>query len=408
MIPHVVCVPARDEAAAMPGLLAALAGQEGVGPVRVVLLANGCTDGTAAAAREAARRHPVLALRVIEATLPAGQATVGRARGMAMEAGAGWLGAAGGGGEGLLLGTDADALPPPGWIAANLRAVAAGAEAVGGEIRLAGEEGLPGWLRERRALVARYWSAVRALSDRLDPLPHDPPPRHGDHTGASLAVTVAAYRDAGGVPPLATGEDNALVAALERNGARLRHAPDAWVAVSAREDGRAPGGMAAEMRRWRRIAETGEPHLLPGPEFWAGLFARRRALRDGFAGGAGSGPGGGPGSGLETAAAATGIDVAVLRAVARESVNAIAFVARATPLLPPADTAEAEIVAATAALERMATAALERMATDALEGMATTAPEGVATAAPEAATGPAERGTAVGPAGRAAAGSRAA
>lgn len=349
MIPHVVCVPARDEAGAVPRLLGALGRQEGVGNVRVVLLANGCTDGTAAIARAAARSHPILDLRVIEVTLPPERATVGVARGMAMDAGAEWLGEDGRhplDTGGVLLATDADALPPPGWIAANLRAVVAGADAVGGEIRLADEETLPRWLRDARARVARYWAAVRALAHRLDPLPHDPPPRHGDHTGASLAVTVAAYRAAGGVPPLRTGEDNALVAALERNGARLRHAPDAWVAVSAREDGRAPGGMAEEMRRWRRHAETGEPHLLPDAASWAAAFARRRALRDGFAGD------------LAGAAAATGVALDALRDVARESVDAIAFVARAEPLLPPLVMARAEIGAATRELEARASGRL--------------------------------------------------
>ena len=330
MRPCVVCIPARNEAAALPRLLAALAGQEGARP-RVLLLANNCTDGTAAAARRAA---PGLDLRVEEASLPPGLSHAGGARGLAMRLGAEWLGDA----QGVLISTDADAEPPPHWVAANLAAIAAGAEAVGGAIRIAPEQGapVPDWLAQAQARVARYWAAVRAVADALDPLDHDPPPRHGDHTGASLAVTRAAFEAAGGVPALPSGEDNALVAAIERDGGRLRHAPEVWVAVSAREDGRAAGGMAGEMRRWRHLAESGEPHLLPDAAFWRATFRRRRALRDAWPRGE---------------AAIPGADPAALAAAARESVNAIAFVARAGPLLPPLPQAWERIGRATAALE---------------------------------------------------------
>ncbi|UFN46903.1 glycosyltransferase [Roseomonas sp. OT10] len=339
----VVCIPARNEAASLPGLLSALDRQAwSGGPLRVVLLANNCTDGTAGLARSLAETRRGLALRVLEADLPPERATVGVAREMALRAGAAWL-REDGVRSGVLVTTDADAQPPPCWIAATLEAMD-GVEMVGGEIRLAEAPGspLPTWLRDSHARVARYWAAVRALAHRIDPLPHDPPPRHGDHTGASLAVALRAYEAAGGVPPLATGEDNALVAAVERQGGRLRHPPTVWTAVSVREDGRAPGGMASELRRWRGFAEGAAPHLLPDATSWLRSLARRRALRDGFHGG------------LSAAAAAIGVASARLEAVARESVNDIAFVARAEPLLPPLPCTEQEIAAATAAIEALA------------------------------------------------------
>ena len=343
----VVCVPARDEAGTLPALIAALGAQEGLHrPLRAVILANNCTDGTAAAARDLARRAPSLALRVVEVTLPPDRALVGVARDLALRAGAAWLREEGEATGAVLVTTDADAVPPPRWIAATLAAME-GAEAVGGEIRLAEPPGapLPPWLREARARVARYWSAVRDLAHRLDPLPHDPPPRHGDHTGASLAVTLAAFEAAGGVPHLRTGEDNALVAAIERQGGRLRHPPEVWTAVSVREDGRAPGGMAEEMRKWRRLAESGEPHLLPDAAFWAGSFARRRALRDAFRAGTPA-----------RAAAETGAPAGTLDALARDSVNDIAFVSRAEPLLPPLAPDWVDIGAATAGIIALADA----------------------------------------------------
>lgn len=346
--PCVVCVPARNEAEALPELMAALARQDTPGRLRVVVVANNCTDGTADLLRALAERAPRLSLRVLETTLPAARARVGVARGLAMDAGAAWLREEGMA-EGALISTDADAMPPPGWVSAKLGALARGAEAVGGEIRLLEQPDrpLPGWLTETRARVARYWAAVRGLAHRIDPLPHDPPPRHGDHTGASLAVTVAAYRAAGGVPPLERQEDLALVAAIERMGGRLRHAPDAWVRVSAREDGRAPGGMADEMQKWRRVAEGAEAHLLPDAAHWRAVFRRRRALRQGFLEGPGA-------VAANLIAAELGVDAALLAAVARESVNGIAFVARAEPLLPPLTPRWEAIEAVTPALEAMA------------------------------------------------------
>ncbi|MCP2293422.1 Glycosyltransferase like family 2 [Nocardia amikacinitolerans] len=48
-----VCVPARDEAERLPALIADLRAQTGVPALRVLILDDGSTDGTAAAAREA-------------------------------------------------------------------------------------------------------------------------------------------------------------------------------------------------------------------------------------------------------------------------------------------------------------------------------------------------------------------
>lgn len=322
MRPYVVCIPARNEGSFLPALIGALDRQEIKGSPRVVVLANNCTDGTALAARRAARR---IDLRIEEVTLAPERAHAGVARGLAMSAGAAWLREIGAT-TGVLISTDADATPPPEWITANLRAIDAGCEVAGGEIRLP-DEPMPDWLRAARAQVARYWAAVRSLAERIDPVPHDPWPRHGDHTGASLAVTLTAYEAAGGVPPIPSGEDNALVAAVERQGGRVRHHPDLWIAVSAREDGRAAGGMAAEMRRWRSFAETGSPHLVPDAGYWQALLRRRRALRATFA---------------ANPAAAAGC------------INAIAFVARAEPNLPPLKVHQQEIGDATAALEALA------------------------------------------------------
>ncbi len=96
MRPCVVCIPARNEALRLPRLLASLAAQEGVGPgtaLKVVVLANNCTDGTEEAVRDAEASGSLngLDLRLISATLAPSEAHVGTARRMALEAGAEWL-----------------------------------------------------------------------------------------------------------------------------------------------------------------------------------------------------------------------------------------------------------------------------------------------------------------------------
>lgn len=282
--PSVVCIPARNEEERLPILLASLARQEGFSaqaPLRVVVITNNCTDGTVPAIRALGESGALagLTLRVIEAALEGAEAHVGTARRMALDAGADWLDAEAGP-DGILLTTDADARLPADWVAANLRALRA-ADVVGGRLVIDDDGAADPRLADLHARIERYWAGVRRLEDILDPPPHDPAPRHGDHTGASLALPVALYRAVGGLPPLPCGEDNALVNLLRESGARLRHCPDVRVMVSARHQGRVSGGMATEMARRARVL-AGEPYLLPEAAHWHGLILRRAALRRAF------------------------------------------------------------------------------------------------------------------------------
>ena len=151
----------------------------------------------------------------------------------------------------ILLTTDADGLVDPSWLAANLAALAEGADAVAGWVDLHPEEWaqLPMKLHEDDARECAYDTLCDEICARLDPDPADPLPRHTQHSGASIAVTAAAYARSGGVPPTASGEDRALIAALRRVDARVRHAPEVHVSVSGRTVGRSPGGMADTIRR---------------------------------------------------------------------------------------------------------------------------------------------------------------
>lgn len=276
----VIAIPARDEAECLPACLAALAAQQAPGAMAgsaILLLANNCADGTAALGRALAPAMP-MPLVVLEAALPPGRAHAGGARAAAMDAAAALLGDAP---DGVLLCTDADARPEPGWLAANLAELAAGAEAVAGAVLPDPAEAgrLPAALRQREALERRYAGLLDEMATRLDPLPHDPWPTHGTHSGASIALRLPLFRAVGGIPPVPHGEDRALFAALARLDARIRHSEAARVLVSCRLDGRAGGGMAETLRhRLRDPSAPVDARLEPARRAWLRLRTRR-ALR---------------------------------------------------------------------------------------------------------------------------------
>ncbi|WP_349311810.1 glycosyltransferase [Brevundimonas subvibrioides] len=270
-------MPARDEAVRLGPFLDALAVQDLAGRIPVVIALNNTTDGSLEAVADAGRRHGArLSLTVDDHVFPAGEAHAGSARERAMALGLQRLGASA---DGVLISTDADTRPPPDWVRANLEAIARGPDLVGGRLVLDEAEPLGSEAAEVRALWDEYWVRVRAIEDDLDPLTHDPAPRHGDHTGASLAITAAAYRAAGGVPRIPSGEDRALVAAAVATGARLVHPPSVWTRVSPRQDGRASGGMASDMRRLALGSAGGAPPLAPALDHWRIRAAWRRDLR---------------------------------------------------------------------------------------------------------------------------------
>lgn len=76
---------------------------------------------------------------------------------------------------------------------------------------------------------------------------------HPHFSGASLALTAAAYERCGGLPVRAALEDEALAQALIRQGIAIHRTRRVRVKTSARTDGRAPRGLAQDLARsdWR-------------------------------------------------------------------------------------------------------------------------------------------------------------
>ncbi|MCE2574155.1 glycosyltransferase family 2 protein [Komagataeibacter sp. FNDCR2] len=271
--PLVVAIPVRNEAERINTCLSALASQREARLTHAVLLLNNCTDNTPCCVRDYAARLP-FAVSVIARTYPPSIAHVGTARREAMEIAARIAGP-----DGILFTTDADGAPSPDWLVNTLAAFDRGADAVCGRAVIDPVEALliPAHLHRDDEAESAYATLLDRIHDLIDPDPHDPWPRHTEHSGASIAVSVSGWERAGGIPALPLGEDRGFLAALRRVDAAIRHAPDVVVSVSGRVQGRASGGMADTMaRRLVRQDEMLDDTLEPAADCLRRAQARAR------------------------------------------------------------------------------------------------------------------------------------
>ena len=286
-----VIVPARNEADNLPATLAALAAQRGphgqplpADHFEVLLLANNCTDDTAARGRQLARQYPALALHVAELHLEADHAHVGRARRLLMDEAAARFEQLGRP-AGIIASTDADTQVAPDWLAATQAEIAAGADAVGGRILTDAETAVPpgsptlAQLRHTQQRDTDYRLLCAQLEHQLDPAPADPWPRHHQHFGASLALTARAYRQVGGLPEVRYLEDEALCQRLRRHDLAIRHSPRVRVVTSARCEGRVEVGLSWQLREWQLLNQQQREPLVDNPVQLAQQWQLRRQLR---------------------------------------------------------------------------------------------------------------------------------
>jgi hypothetical protein len=282
----VVIVPARDEETSITATLDALGAQVDLHgrpldpeSFEVLLLLNNCTDSTAAVASRWKGDHADITLYLVERTLRPHEAFVGTARRMLMDTA--WKRLRGRREVCGILSTDSDTQVSPDWVAQNLAALAAGADAVGGVIGLKeGElQSLPRGVRKAYLRDRRYEQLVAQLEDRLDPQEGDPWPRHLQHFGASLAVTPQAYARAGGMPAVCPLEDVAFVGELRRVGAKLRHQPEVKVYTSSRMHGRVEVGLSGQLKLWKAMSDCGNRHEVQSAAWLAHRFRTLRHLR---------------------------------------------------------------------------------------------------------------------------------
>lgn len=244
-----VAIPASNERENIVRCVAALAPQADMFPAgtqySVHVLANNCSDGTAAALREHFGGNNWL--RIHEITFPSGKANAGWARRMALEHAAADLAAP----DDLILSSDADTVVAPDWVKKTLHYFAEGFDAVAGIARMRGSEWSDLTCEQRHRLreLTKYHALLSYLRrDRA--APDDPWPNHQYEGGASIALTFDMYRKIGGCPALPCGEDRALFEAVKAAGGRVRHALDVRVFTSGRRVGRAKGGTADTIGLW--------------------------------------------------------------------------------------------------------------------------------------------------------------
>lgn len=224
-----VVVPAHNEEELIGACIAALADQRGVAreAYEVILVLDRCTDATAERARAAAGDAT---LHVID-SIGAG---VGHARRTGMDLAAGRLPH-----DGLIATTDADSTPAPDWLATQLQAVTDGARAIGGRVEIGDHDVPDAALARRQADVPRRYAALTGEGAR----------EHHQFSGASLAVTVATYVQVGALEPRDALEDEGFERTLHRHGIPIERLAAVQVTTSGRRIGRAPRGLAVDLRR---------------------------------------------------------------------------------------------------------------------------------------------------------------
>ncbi|MBF2063440.1 MAG: glycosyltransferase family 2 protein [Calothrix sp. C42_A2020_038] len=282
-----VIVPVRNEAQTLVHTLSALAHQfdlqgQRLNPQRyeIVVLLNNCTDNSVDIARNFAQNHQDLELHLVEITLPPQEAYIGRVRQLLMDEAYFRLSSIGRK-RGIIASTDGDSQVSPTWIAANLYEITHGADAVGGRIitSSAGRAELDPYARACFLREVGYRYLIAELESYLDPDPVDPFPRHYQHYGASLAVTVEMYALAGGLPAVPTPEDVAFYNALVRANARFRHSPLVRVTTSARQTGRTNNGLASQLNQWTKMGRQNQAFLVESAQAIETRLRARQQLR---------------------------------------------------------------------------------------------------------------------------------
>jgi len=298
--PIAIGVPVRNEAARLPRLLAAFDKQITDHPFTLCLFFDSCEDGSEQLVDSLSPRlrYPV----VTRSSHSGGSPNAGAARQRAMAAA---LQIAG---DGVLLTTDADSEPAPDWIMANLAALGQ-ADVVAGRIVRDGRHAC-----DVHSRLADYFDRLHAVRRAIDVVSWEAAYSHHWTSGASLACRSQVYRDLGGFPAIASGEDAAFTDRAARAGYRVRRDASVTVWTSSRRKGRVIDGFAAVLAAFddpAAMPEVTHPH----DEAWR--FRMQAEARASFDNG-----------GWRALASSLDLPLAEVEQVAGECANSEAFAAR--------------------------------------------------------------------------------
>src|SRR5580693_8912701 len=244
----IVVIPARDEAPRIAACLQALAGQRDMpdDSYEVIVILDGCRDLTLEIIQQSVRLHARPAIHTV--TLPRPQGG-GRARRLGMDIACRRLTQIERQ-DGLIASSDADTTVAADWLSAQLAIARTGAAAIGGLIELDPTEQDT---LDPQTVALRERIAIQRLACAVEQTAGAVTVEHPHFSGASLALTAAAYQRCGGLPVRAALEDEALADALARQGIAITRSRRVRVRTSARTDGRAPRGLAQDLARadWR-------------------------------------------------------------------------------------------------------------------------------------------------------------
>ncbi|MBB2941365.1 glycosyltransferase involved in cell wall biosynthesis [Actinoplanes lutulentus] len=239
-----VVVPAYNEAARISATLYALAAQTDTA-FTLLVVDNGSTDTTADAVRSFMECAPF-----------AVQVLTEREKGVGCAVDTGFRHAIASGAE-LIVRTDADCIPRPGWVAAARAALDGGAGMVCGRITARRDEHGPAGRAFFAGLVT-----LAALFGRLRPAHHGgeylAPYRM--HAGNNMAITARLYEACGGMPRRPSPTDRLFLNRVRRTTASIVHSRTMVVENSTRRI-KAYGVMATA--KW--YLDRGSGPLTPDP-----------------------------------------------------------------------------------------------------------------------------------------------
>jgi hypothetical protein len=250
----VIGVPVQNEIGRIETCVRALSHlKRGTLQVRALFLVNNSSDGTAEWLLGHLDALP-MATVVIQVDMPATERSAGRARWLTNHAAMDMADPV----RGMLFMTDADSCVPADWVLRYSQMLEQGWDAIAGSVDINRDDcdQIVASLDHRNHLEGCYTALIDELESLIDPVGHDPWPRHFNASGANIATKMAAVRCLDDFPSMACGEDRAFIRALETLDMRVRHETLMPVHTSGRLFGRAEGGMADTLRHRTHVPDS--------------------------------------------------------------------------------------------------------------------------------------------------------